>query len=91
MKTEPELPDGEYPFREEVFPLTELAMSEAPRELADFLIAQARANGLELIKDDIVELVCRAEGIPEQRFVVYWPSNAGIHVLVPKRFVVGNA
>jgi len=91
MKSVPTLPDGEYPFREDVYPLAELAMSEAPPELASFLIAQADANGIELVKDEIVELVCQGEGIREQRFTIYWPSAAGLHVLVPKRHVVGRA
>lgn len=91
MQATPTLLDGEYPFRNEVYPLAELAMSEAPTELAQFLVEQAKANGIELIRDAVVELVCRGEGIPVQRFVVYWPSSSGIHVLVPKRFVVGTA
>lgn len=91
MKPVPTLPDGEYPFREDVYPLAELAMSEAPPELARFLIAQAEANGINLVRDEVVELVCRGEGTPEQRFTIYWPSTAGMHVLVPKRHVVGLA
>ncbi|WP_291821775.1 hypothetical protein [Bosea sp. (in: a-proteobacteria)] len=91
MNAAPTLPNGDYPFRDEVYPLAKLAISEAPPELAEFLIEQANANGIELIRDAVVELVCRGEGIPVQRFVVYWPSGSGIHVLVPKRFVVGKA
>lgn len=91
MNAAPTLPDGDYPFRDEVYPLAELAMSEAPAELAKFLIEQAAANDVELMRDAVVEVVCRGEGIPVQRFVVYWPSASGIHVLVPKSFVVGNA
>lgn len=91
MNAAPTLPNGDYPFRDEVYPLAELAMSEAPIELAEFLIEQAKANGIELIRDAVVEVVCRGEGIPVQRFVVYWPSSSGIHVLVPKSFVVGKA
>ena len=91
MKLVPTLPDRDYPFREDVYPLAELAMSEAPTELAALLISQAEASGVELIRDEIVELVCRGEGIPEQRFTIYWPSGAGMHVLVPKRHVVGRA
>lgn len=87
----PTLPDGIYFFRDETYPLPELAMSEAPAELASFLIAHARANGVELIRDEIVELVCKGDGIPDQRFTIYWPTAAGLHVLVPKKFVVGRA
>lgn len=91
MTNVPTLPDRDYPFREDVYPLAELAMSEAPPELAAFLISKAEANGIELIRDEVVELVCRGEGIPEQRFTIYWPSAAGMHVLVPRRHVVGRA
>ncbi|MGO4175834.1 hypothetical protein [Bosea sp. TAF32] len=90
MTTVPALPDGIYFFRDETYPLRELAMSEAPAELANFLIAHARANDIELIRDEIVELVCKGNGILGQRFTIYWPS-AGLHVLVPKKFVVGRA
>lgn len=91
MKPTPTLPNDMYPFREETYPLAEMAMSEAPPELARFLLAQAKANGIELIRDEVVELVCKADGIAEQRFTIYWPSEAGLHVLVPKRHVVGRA
>ncbi len=37
-------------------------MSEAPPELASFLISQANANGIKLIRDEAVEVVCRSEG-----------------------------
>ncbi|UZF93722.1 hypothetical protein [Bosea sp. NBC_00550] len=91
MTTVPTLPAGSYPFREEVYPLAELAMSEAPPELAAFLMDQAKANGIKLTRDKVVELVCRGDGIPDQRFTVYWPSSAGMHVLAPKKHVVGRA
>lgn len=91
MKTAPILPDGDYPFREDVYPLAELAMAEAPPELVEFLVAQARVIGIDLIRDEIVELVCKGDGVPEQRFTIYWPSSAGMHVLVPKTHVVGRA
>lgn len=91
MKPVPNLPDRDYPFREDFYPLADLAMSEAPQELADFLIAQAEASGIKLIRDEVVELVCKGDGIPEQRFTIYWPSEAGMHVLVPRRHVVGRA
>lgn len=72
MTTVPTLPDGMYPFRDEIYPLRELAISEAPAELASFLIAHAKANGVELIRDEIVELVCKGDGLPDQRFTIYW-------------------
>lgn len=91
MKPAPLLPDQTYPFREDIYPLAEMAMSEAPPEFANFLFAQAEANSIKLVRNEVVELVCRGEGIPELRFIVYWPSNAGLHVLVPKRYVIGRA
>lgn len=66
-------------------------MSEAPPDFAAFLIAQAEENGIELIRDEVVELICKGDGVPEQRFTIYWPSEAGMHVLVPKRYVIGRA
>lgn len=91
MKAVPALRDREYPFREDYYPVAELAMSEAPPELARFLIATARANGIELIRDEIVELICRGVGVPEQRFTIYWPAGSTLHVLVPRQHVVGKA
>lgn len=88
MKT---LPDGKYQFGDGIYPLAKLAMSEAPLELATFLVAQAEASGIELIRDEVVELVCKGDGISEQRFIVYWPSGAEMHVLVPRTHVVGRA
>jgi hypothetical protein len=41
MNAAPTLPNGDYPFRDEVYPLAKLAISEAPPELAEFLIEQA--------------------------------------------------
>lgn len=91
MTITPTLPDGDYPFREDVYPLADLAMAEAPADLARFLMAQAKANGIDLIRDEVVELVCRGDEMPEQRFTVYWPTTGGLHVLVPKSFVIGRA
>lgn len=91
MKPVPALLDREYPFREDYYPVADLAMSEAPPDLAEFLIATARASGIELIRDEIVELICQSDGIPEQRFTVYWPTGSSLHILVPKQHVVGKA
>lgn len=91
MKPLPALSDRDYPFGEEVYPLAELAMSEAPPALAAFLTSQAENNGVELIRDEVVELICISNGMAEQRFTVYWPSGAGMHVLVPRRHVIGRA
>lgn len=91
MKPVPALHDREYPFREDYYPVADLAMSEAPQDLAEFLIATAKANGIELIRDEIVELICRGDGVTEQRFTVYWPAGSRLHILVPKQHVVGKA
>lgn len=91
MRPVPTLLDGNYPFRENVYPLAEMAMSEAPSELANFVFAQAEANSIKLVRDEVSELVCRGDGIPELRFTIYWPSGGGLHVLVPKRYIVGRA
>lgn len=91
MKPIPTLPDGIYPFREDTYPLSELSMAEAPPDLAKFLLEQAKANGIKLIRDEIVELVCRGVGLEENRFTIYWPSGAGIHLLVPRKHVSGRA
>ena len=91
MTPVPPLRDGRYPFGQDYYPRAELAMSEAPPELAALLIARARAQGVRLIRDEIVELVCKGDEMPEMRFMVYWPQGAAMHVLVPKNHVVGRA
>lgn len=42
MKHPTTLADGEYPFREDPYTLSDLAMSEAPPELAEFLVGTPR-------------------------------------------------
>jgi hypothetical protein len=91
MKPTQSLPDGVYPFREDEYPLSELSLSEAPPDLAAILVAQAEANGVALLRDVVVELKCRVDGIDENRFTVYWPTGDVMHLLVPKKYVVGRA
>ncbi len=86
------LQDGQYPFREEYYPLAGMVMTEAPPELEVFLAAQARANGITIVRDEPVELVCAAPDIETNRFLVFWPSGSErMHLLVPKHLAKGLA
>lgn len=87
-----DLPDGDYPFIDRRFPLRELAMREAPRDLEDFLKAAALKSGAMILRGEPVELTCEALGFPDATFLVYWPlSSDRLHILVPKESVVGKA
>lgn len=83
------LPDGLYPFIDQRIPLRELVMVEAPHELEMLLRNQAAENGIEIVRDEPVELRCASEQFPEDAtFLVYWPSGEErMHMLVP----IGNA
>lgn len=86
------LQDGQYPFREEYHPLAAMVMTEAPPDLEVFLAAQAKASGIEIIRDTPVELVCTAPGMETNRFLVFWPSGSErMHLLVPRHLVKGLA
>ncbi|SFK90020.1 hypothetical protein [Methylocapsa palsarum] len=86
------LPDGLYPFNDERLPLSELAMVEAPAQLETFFKSQAAANGIEIIRDEPVELRCKSEEYPDATFLIYWPlGHDRIHMLVPKKFSKGRA
>src|SRR5271166_4870719 len=85
-----ELPDGLYPFIDERFPLSELVMVEAPAELEALFKAQAATNGVEIMRDQPVELNCQSAEFPDATFLIYWPlGQPRIHMLVPKRFAQG--
>jgi hypothetical protein len=71
--TLPQLPDGHYPFIDERLPLSELVMIEAPSDLEALFKSQAAANGIDIIRDEAVELRCQSEQYPDATFVVYWP------------------
>lgn len=87
-----ELPDGQYPFIDERFPLSELAMIEAPKSLERLLHSQAAANGVTIARGVPVELRCRSEHFPDATFLVYWPlESEHLHVLAPKKFAIGRA
>ncbi len=88
----PDLPDGHYPFIDERLPLSELAMVEAPGDLEALFKSQAVANGVEIIRDEPVELRCSSAEYPDATFLVYWPRGTDrIHMLVPKRFAQARA
>jgi hypothetical protein len=87
----PLLPEGLYPFIDQRIPLAELAMVEAPQDLEALFKAQSAANGVELIRDEPVELRCQSEQYPDATFLIYWPrGDERIHMLVPKKFAVGR-
>lgn len=90
--TTSELPEGDYPFASASFPLSEMAMMEAPADLEQLLRKAAVDNGVRIIQDEPVELVCRAEGYPDTTFLAWQPSGGGpLHILAPKEFVRGRA
>ena len=86
------LPDGDYPFIDERLPLSQMTMVEAPPDLEALFKAQAEKNGIELLRDQPVELRCQSENYPEATFLIWWPANSDrIHLLVPKKFATGRA
>ena len=88
----PNLPDGLYPFIDQRLPLAELTMVEAPPELEALFKSQAAANGMQILRDEPVELRCRSEEYPDATFLIYWPrGHDRIHMLVPTKFAVGRA
>jgi hypothetical protein len=88
----PRLSDGLYPFIDQRLPLSELAMVEAPPPLEALFKAQAAANGIEIIRDEPVELRCQSEEYPDATFLIYWPQGQDrIHMLAPKEFLKGQA
>jgi hypothetical protein len=92
MALSEKLPDGLYPFANEMFPLSELGMMEAPPELEALLIRSAAENGIEILRDKVVELRCEVAGQPEATFVVFWPSGQErVNILAPKLSIKGRA
>jgi hypothetical protein len=85
------LPDGLYPFYNQRFPLHQMAMVEAPPELEEFILRNARIHGIEILRDLPIELRCR-NGSFDATFLIWWPeSDPHIHLLVPKSDVHGTA
>lgn len=89
---QPPLPDGKYPFIDREYALADMIMAEAPSELADLFKSQAKANGIELLRDKPYELRCRMAEFDDAAFFIYWPhGTASIYMLTPKGFVTGRA
>ena len=66
-------------------------MVEAPRDLESLFKSQAAANGIDIIRDEPVELRCSSEEYPDATFLVYWPRGSEhIHMLIPKKFAEGR-
>jgi hypothetical protein len=85
-------PSGSCPFIDRRFPLSELAMTEAPADLECLFRREAEANGIELIRDRPVELTLRSDVLPDATFLIWWPSDDDrIHMLVPVDHVRGRA
>jgi hypothetical protein len=86
------LPDGRYPFIDERLPLSQMTMVEAPARLEALFKEQASRNGIELVRNQPMELICRSEEFPDATFLIWWPMGSNrIHMLVPKKFAVGWA
>lgn len=86
------LADGQYPFIDERLPLSQMAMVEAPARLEALFKEQAARNGIQIVRDQPVELICRTEEFPDATFLIWWPIGSDhIHMLVPKKFAVGRA
>lgn len=67
-------------------------MIEAPPALEELLRRQATENGIEIIRDEPVELRCKSEEFPDATFLVYWPSGEErMHMLVPIEHAKGRA
>lgn len=88
---DPVLPDGDYPFIDQRYPLSELAMIEVSGSLQEILVAQSRKNGEEIIRDIPVELRCTSDQFGEATFLIYWPHGHKMHMLAPSKFRTGNA
>ena len=81
------LPDGQYPFIDERLPLAEMAMVEAPVDLEALFKREAARNGIEILRDQPVELRCRSDRFPDALFLIWWPTGSDrIHMLVPIKF-----
>jgi hypothetical protein len=86
------LPDGMYPFIDQRLPLSEMTMVEALPQLEALFKSQAAKSGVEIVRDEPVELRCQSEEYPDATFLIYWPTGTErIHMLVPKGFAKGTA
>lgn len=86
------LPDGNYPFADQLLPLDELAMREAPPDLERLIKDTAEKTGIQIIRDRPVEIRCEAPGHPTATFLVFWPAgDERMNILAPKDSVIGRA
>lgn len=85
------LPDGMYPFINEMFPLSELRMIEVPVGLKTILVEQAKKNAIDIIRDAPVEIRCLTQEFGDALFMIYWPTGEEMHMLAPKKFQKGTA
>lgn len=88
----PKLPDGQYPFMDQEYPLDQMIMVEAAPELERLLKDEAAKNGTSIIRDQPVEIICRSDDFGDMRFFVWYPRGQDrIHLLVPRDKVSGKA
>ena len=81
-----------YPFIDERLPLSDMVMIEAPADLEALFKSQARANGIDILRDLPVELRCASSDHPDATFLIYWPrASDRIHMLAPLKFARGRA
>jgi Asp-tRNA(Asn)/Glu-tRNA(Gln) amidotransferase C subunit len=88
----PKLLPGRYPLVDERLPLSELVMLEAPPDLEALLKSQAAVNGVDIIRDEPVEIRFQSKAYPDATFLVFWPRGIDrIYILVPNKFALGRA
>ena len=92
MVDEPELEEGKYPFNSERLPLSELAWIEVPASLESLLRDQIKANGIQLVRGQPVELRCVTPQYAEAVFMIFCShEDERLHMLAPKEFQKGKA
>jgi hypothetical protein len=88
---EAKLPDGLYPFLDELLPLSELMIVEASPKVDAILKAQAAAAGIGVPRGCPLEVRFSFAAYPEAAFLVYWPEgDFRAHVLVSRDLVPGS-
>src|SRR5271166_4629737 len=87
-----ELPEGLYPFIDERLPLSQMTMVEAPARLEALFKEEAAKSGVEIIRDEPVEIRCRSDEFSDATFLIYWPTGTDkVHMLVPTKLALGRA
>jgi hypothetical protein len=87
----PDLPEGDYPFIDRTFPLSELSMIEVPPDLERLLQDQAEQAGNPILRNAPVRLRCITDQYGDATFLIWWPDGVRMHMLAPKRFAKGLA